>query len=287
MTKIKNIDDFKNITSMITSFSHAYLLNVNSISKAYPYIKEFAKLIIKGNDYNEESEIYKDISYKIDNDEFDDLYIVNPDTIGINTIEVTKLLQYMQTKSIRENGRRVYIICGIERMSRDVSNKILKFLEEPEYNIYALLISENYEKVLPTIISRCQLINLSFENDEFDSEIIDKSKMFFKELIDKKKKTIAYEYNIFKNDLSERIKMYDYFTVFEKILSANISNKYNHEVEDIYLCEFFNNIEINQLINILKLTSELKPLIKKNINLNLLIDRYIIEITEVLSICKK
>ena len=39
MTKIASLSDFQNITSSITSFSHAYLLNVNSIDSAFPYAK--------------------------------------------------------------------------------------------------------------------------------------------------------------------------------------------------------------------------------------------------------
>ena len=125
MAKITNLNDFKNLTSNITSFSHAYLFTVNSLELSFPYVKDFAKSIIL--EEIQDSFIQEDISYKIDNDEFDDLYIVNPDTIGINNEEITKLLTYMETKSLRDNGRRVYIIYGFERLSRDVSNKILKF----------------------------------------------------------------------------------------------------------------------------------------------------------------
>ena len=46
MTKITNLSDFKNVTSSITSFSHAYLLNVNSLESAFIYAKELAKSII-------------------------------------------------------------------------------------------------------------------------------------------------------------------------------------------------------------------------------------------------
>ena len=46
MTKINNMDDFNKITSAITSFSHAYLFNTNSLSNMLFYAKEFAKKII-------------------------------------------------------------------------------------------------------------------------------------------------------------------------------------------------------------------------------------------------
>ena len=45
-------------------------------------------------------------------------------------------------------------------MNDYASNSLLKFLEEPEKNIYAFLISSNVMKVLETIKSRCQLIML-------------------------------------------------------------------------------------------------------------------------------
>ena len=71
MAKIENLDDFNNLTSNITSFSHAYLFNVNSLSLAYPYIKEFAKRIIgESIKLADIKEIQEDINYQIDNEEY-------------------------------------------------------------------------------------------------------------------------------------------------------------------------------------------------------------------------
>ena len=46
MTKIVDLNDFNKVTSSITSFSHAYLLSVNSLDSAFIYAKELAKSII-------------------------------------------------------------------------------------------------------------------------------------------------------------------------------------------------------------------------------------------------
>lgn len=287
MTKISNLEDFNKITSSITSFSHAYLFNVNSLDSAFSYIKEFAKQIICC-DYDKNSFEYEDISYKIDYDEFDDLYVVNPSTIGINTDEIDKLLAYMDTKSIREDGKRVYIIYGYERLSRDVSNKILKFLEEPEENIYAILMTENVEKILPTILSRCQIINLTFDEKEFDDEIIKLAKDFLNDIIANGNKTIAYEYNYFPSLLNNRIDIYDFFSIIEQVVSESINQKSNVSYkEKLVDNNSLNNYSIDILIKILDITNRIKCLIKGNINLNLLIDRYIIEVTKELNICKK
>ena len=283
MARIENLTDFKNITSNITSFSHAYLFNVNSLEHSLPYVKEFAKEIILGKDYDENS----DICFLIDNDTFDDLYIVNPSTIGINVDEINKLLAYMETKSIRDNGKRVYIIYGFERLSRDVSNKILKFLEEPEENIYALLITENFEKILPTIVSRCQVLNLFFPLENLDNELVSNMIKFLEKLISIKKEMIAYEYDFFGDLINERVNFYNAFEVLEKIISETINKKCGYNFNESYLCNSLECFSLENIINVLNITNKLKCLIKNNINLNLLIDRYIIEITEELGLCKK
>ena len=285
MTKIANLDDFRNITSNITSFSHAYLLNVNSLEEAFPYAKDLAKSIIL-HDISSDSFEYEDIGYKIENEEFDDLYVVNPDTIGINNEEINKLLSYMQTKSIRENGRRVYIIYGFERLSTIISNKILKFLEEPEEGIYAILLTENFEKILPTIVSRCQVMNLSFTDKEINEEKIELMKKLLTEIVDKKKKVIAYEYDYFGDTFTNRIEYYNNFEVLERIISETLNSKYRDKRSN-YVCDSLFNYSINTIISVLNITNKLKCLIKNNINLNLLLDRYIIEIAEELDLCKE
>ena len=279
MAQITSLQDFNNVTSSITSFSHAYLLNVNSLDVAYPYAKEFAKTIILQG-INKELFEYEDISYKIDHDEFDDLYVVNPSTIGINNEEINKLLNYMETKSLRDNGRRVYIIYGFERLTRDISNKILKFLEEPQENIYAILLTENFEKILPTIVSRCQVMNFTFPDKEDDLEKIELMKKFLSTTIVDKKKAIAHEYDYFSDSLTNRIDFYENFEIIEKIISETLNSKYQSDLEGNYILDKLKEYPVTKIINILNITNKLKCLIKNNINLNLLLDRYIIEITE-------
>lgn len=284
MTKINNLNDFHNLTSNITSFSHAYLFDVNSLKEAFPYVKDFAKQIICEKIPND---LKKNIEYQIDNDEFDDLYVVNPSTIGISTIEIEKLLNYMETKSLREDGRRVYIIYGYERLSRDVSNKILKFLEEPSENIYALLMTENIERILSTIISRCQVINLTFDINKEENSNITNMKRFLECVMMKKEHAIAYVNNYFKDLMLDRNEFYNAFGVLEEIISNNLNKKCNGKYHEEFIDNYFEEQEINVLINILNITNRLKSLIKQNINLNLLLDRYIIELAKELVSCKK
>lgn len=284
MAKIRELNDFKSLTSNITSFSHAYLFNTNSLKESYPYLLEFTKMIIC--DHKEKENEYKDICYQIENNEFDDVYVINPSTISINTEEINKLFLYMETKSIRKNGRRVYIISGFERLSRDTSNRILKFLEEPDDNIYALLITEHIDKILPTIISRCQIVTLTFDINKTDDDKNIKMQKFINVILDKKSSSIAYINDYFSDIVSDRLLLYDYFEVIEKVLSDIIIKKTSNIPLENDLSAF-SNYPVSTITNILDTTNRLKNLIKQNINLNLLLDRYIIEVTKELSSCKK
>ncbi len=283
MSKIQTEEDFKKIINQINYFSHAYILSTNNLQETLKYALIFARTIILENIKDEQEK--EDISYKIEKNIFDDLYIVNPDTLGINNEEIEKLLKYMETKSIREDGRRVYIINGIERITRDISNKILKFLEEPEEGIYAILITGNIDKVLPTITSRAQIINITLEKEPENIENIENVQNFLNNILVKKERTIAYTNEILRDIISNREEIYNFFEVIEHIVSNAINKKNNlitkKEYENIELDKL--NVEI--LINILDITNKLKQLIKKNININLLLDRYIIEIGKELEKC--
>lgn len=59
-----------------------------------------------------------------------------------------------------ESDFKVMVIWMPEKMNASASNKILKILEEPPQKTIFLLVVEDQEKLLPTIISRTQLVRL-------------------------------------------------------------------------------------------------------------------------------
>ena len=63
-------------------------------------------------------------------------------------------------------NRKVYIIHHADLMTVNAANSLLKFLEEPDSHTTAILITEQIQQILPTILSRCQVVSfkpLSFE----------------------------------------------------------------------------------------------------------------------------
>jgi DNA polymerase-3 subunit delta' len=60
-----------------------------------------------------------------------------------------------------EGQKTVIVMTGIESMKKEAANSFLKLLEEPAEDLIFLLTTDNTEALLPTIISRCQHIQLS------------------------------------------------------------------------------------------------------------------------------
>ncbi|QBO36569.1 DNA polymerase III subunit delta' [Periweissella cryptocerci] len=61
-------------------------------------------------------------------------------------------------KSGTESSQRVFIIERAEMMTNSAANSILKFIEEPIGNMIIILLTENRSLILPTIISRTQVV---------------------------------------------------------------------------------------------------------------------------------
>jgi DNA polymerase III subunit delta' len=65
-----------------------------------------------------------------------------------------------------EEGRRVVLLEGADRMTAAAQNALLKSLEEPDADTLFLLTADNEQKLLPTVRSRCRVIRMQPWPDE-------------------------------------------------------------------------------------------------------------------------
>ena len=92
----------------------------------------------------------------------------------IYTEQTMDIIREIGMKSY-ESEFKILIIWLIEKIQVQAVSKILKSLEEPNAKTIFLLITENYEDVIPTILSRCQLVKLNKYSDyEIRNALIDK-----------------------------------------------------------------------------------------------------------------
>lgn len=73
--------------------------------------------------------------------------------------ESADILRKMSLKSF-ESHYKIQIIWMQEKMRVDASNKLLKLIEEPPDNTLFILITSDRESILPTILSRTQLVKI-------------------------------------------------------------------------------------------------------------------------------
>ena len=63
-------------------------------------------------------------------------------------------------------GKKVFIISDAEMMNTEASNSLLKTLEEPPADTVLILTTSRKDQLLPTIISRCQLVRCEALTEE-------------------------------------------------------------------------------------------------------------------------
>ena len=79
-------------------------------------------------------------------------------TIKVGDIE--NLQKFLSPSSLEKKKKKIYIINCLENANKEAVNALLKTLEEPTSSVYAFITTQNEAKILPTIISRCQILSL-------------------------------------------------------------------------------------------------------------------------------
>ncbi|KMQ52355.1 DNA polymerase III delta prime subunit [Chitinispirillum alkaliphilum] len=70
------------------------------------------------------------------------------------------------TRGAMEGGYNIVIMDGVELMRKEAANAMLKTLEEPPERTVMIVITEKINAVLPTIVSRCQVIRFAYQTPE-------------------------------------------------------------------------------------------------------------------------
>ena len=79
---------------------------------------------------------------------------------GVLKIDQIRAVQREASLAPMEAPRKVFILRELERANLPAANALLKTLEEPPPQVVLLLTSARPHALLPTIISRCQVLNL-------------------------------------------------------------------------------------------------------------------------------
>ncbi|MED4400258.1 DNA polymerase III subunit delta' [Metabacillus fastidiosus] len=85
-----------------------------------------------------------------------DLHVVEPEGQSIKIDQIRSLQKEFFYKGV-ESNKKCYIIKHVDKMTVQAANSLLKFLEEPNGQTLAILITENKHRIIKTILSRTQM----------------------------------------------------------------------------------------------------------------------------------
>ena len=242
--------------------SHSYLIELGDSSLDFPFILLFVKMILCSESISSVDCLdcnRCNVCKLIDENNFPDLEIIEADGMQIKKKQLLSLKEEYQNFSLI-GRRRVYIIREADKLNSSSANTILKFLEEPEDGIIAILLTKNRYRVLDTVLSRCQILSLIDSTEIFT--IDDNTIQFIHYLLSGDDLFIYYK-EILDNILPEKKIAKDFFENVEKIFIQYLSGKKNKNNSFLEYC----NRE--KLLSYIAIIEEEIPKLMYNINYKL------------------
>tara|TARA_B100000989_G_scaffold270651_1_gene226881 strand:- start:367 stop:1383 length:1017 start_codon:yes stop_codon:yes gene_type:complete len=157
----------------------------------------------------------------------------------INIDSVRSLIKKLSVSAFYSNYR-VIVLWKADRMTDEAANMMLKTLEDPGNKTVFILLIEDIRKVLPTIISRCQVIgskgainSISFlENEEYE--------ILFSKLM-----RIAFQSN---KNIKVLAKLVSWSRIVGKMDKEDAQSFFKFSIE-LLRQAYLKNIEINELVS--------------------------------------
>ena len=264
--KKKYIDYIDNIISNKKN-SHAYLVELDNYEDDMKYVYLFIKMLLCNMKSSDISNSDNKIIKLVDDNNYPDITVVSSEKKNKKKSSIIELQKEFNNKSLF-NNYKIYIIKEVEKLNGYSANTILKFLEEPEDNIIAFLLTDNRFHVIDTILSRCQILSLkeSSYDYSFDDDKID----FLNYILNPEDFFINYN-ELIKNKYPDKLIFKDMLINSEKIILDYIScsddKKINNDI-NILLSKYDNR----KLIGIISIIEDYLVKLEFNINYKLWVD---------------
>jgi DNA polymerase-3 subunit delta' len=139
--------------------AHSYIFEGPIGTKRFETAKLFASTLLCTNlsdSYNPCGVCHNCI--RVENESHPNLFVIRRDGEKIKKKQMKDLLIEFSKSSV-EVGPRIYIIDEAERLNVESANTLLKTMEEPGAEIYQIIVTDQVNSLLKTIVSRAQVIH--------------------------------------------------------------------------------------------------------------------------------
>ena len=263
----KNYIQYINNVVQQKKVSHAYLIEMNDDSVDFCYIMDFIKMILCDCSYEEVSQLDSNIVRLIDQNNYPDIKVIEPDGNVIKKEQLIQLQKDFDNKSLL-NNKKIYIIKNAEKLNQSSANTMLKFLEEPEKDIIGFLVTNNRYNVLETIQSRCQILSLK---DGKSISYLEEQFFFLKSIVFPKDFFLKYN-DFITNIVEDKQTMKNYLLQSEQMLIDYLHYQYFGDKIDQRLIDILKKIDTSKIIHIISVIEGEIQKLKYNINYKLWVD---------------
>ena len=253
--------------------SHAYLISGTNGSPLLDIAKFFAKSIL----CDDPSPLACNsciTCLRVDDDNYPDFFVFDGSKATIKKDAVTTIESSFDKKAFENKGIRIYILHLIENMTIEAINSILKFLEEPGQQIYAFLTTNNENSILPTIISRCQVLRMKL----IDKNIVINDAVSFG--VDKKDaELLSYFYNdgeLIKEIIDDQDNNEVFFAAkkcFEEVIQVMdesdkdaliyyVQGNTSNQIKSKEACRYFINMLVMAFEDMIAISNEKQPFLE-------------------------
>ncbi len=198
--RLEGLDFATNILSRVInhkSLGHAYLFHGPKSVGKFSLASRFAQILVTQDLYDGRINLDSPEAIAIERGEFPDVETISAggicddskdDDVRSTRIRICQIrrLQRLAMLAPFQAKRRIFIIDIVDDLQVEASHALLKMLEEPPPNVLLFLLVQDIDAILPTIISRCQILPINpmpknklieilerqFETDEITAEQI-------------------------------------------------------------------------------------------------------------------
>jgi DNA polymerase-3 subunit delta' len=194
----------------------------------------------------------------------------NPDCFGVwpedvegKTIKIDQVHEFIRQTQLKpfRSKFKVGVIISAEKLTAEAQNALLKTLEEPSKNTFLILTTGQVKRLLPTILSRCQVLEFEKQDEGLVNE--------------------EAASRLLESDIVER------FSFVEKMLKQKDKSKVNEDIE-ILLANLLNHLRASlvknnktnskEIIDQINLIEETLLAIEKNVNKRLALESLMINL---------
>lgn len=244
------------------SFSHAYMFNTNNLDFLKKDLNVLLKNILCMKTYNESCKEDCNICHLFNSNSLPNYIDVYPDGLQIKKEDVENIKEKFNKKTLY-GKYNIYVINNCDLLNDKSSNGLLKFLEEPVDNVLGFLITDNIERVLPTIRSRCEIVNVLYNTTQEISENYQRSIEDFMFYISDVNKNVSLVYDVVFKDTSYNRR--DFCNIIKILIEQLQESIVDNNIA------YLNNISIGKKIDMMDLLKNTLTKLESNVNIEVAI----------------